>query len=41
MRKCDGNAHWVGERGDRGVKVDAGGVQGIEEVNQPVVNEFF
>ena len=37
----DGNAHWVGERGDRSVIVDTRGVQGIEEVNEPVVYEFF
>ena len=39
--KLDRYAHWVGEGSDRGVEVDTGGVQGIEEINQPVVYEFF
>ena len=41
MGKLDGYAHWVGEWSDRSVKVDTRCVQGIEEVNEPVVYEFF
>ena len=39
--KLDWYAHWVGEGGDRGVEVNTGGVQRIEEINQSVVYEFF
>ena len=34
-------AHWIGERRDGSVKVSAGGVQGVKEVNEPVVYKFF
>ena len=40
-RKLDGDAHWVGEGGDRGVIINTGGVQGIKEINESVVYEFF
>ena len=39
--ELDGYAHWVGEGSDRGVIVDTRGVQGVEEINEPVVYEFF
>ena len=39
--KLDWDAHWVGEGRERGVEVDTGGVQGVEEINQSVVYEFF
>ena len=39
--ELDWYAHWVGERGDRGVEVDTGGVQRVEEINEPVVYKFF
>ena len=41
MRELDGDAHWVGEGGDRSVEVNAGGVQRVEEIDEPVVYEFF
>ena len=41
MGKLDRYAHWVGDGGDRGVEVNAGGVQGVEKINEPVVYEFF
>ena len=37
----DEDAHWIGEGSDRGVEVDAGGVKRVQEVDQPVVYEFF
>ena len=37
----DWYAHWVGEGSDGGIIIDTGSVQGIEEVNEPVVYEFF
>ena len=39
--ESDGHAHWIGKGGDRGVKVDTRGVQGVEEFNEPVVYKFF
>ena len=41
MWELDRDAHWVGEGGERSVEVHTGDVQGIEEINQPVVYEFF
>ena len=41
LGELDGNAHWVGEWGDRSVEIDTRCVQGVEEVNEPVVNEFL
>ena len=37
----DWYAHWVREGGDGSVIVDTGSVQGVEEINEPVVYEFF
>ena len=39
--ELDGYAHWVGKGGNRGVEVDTGGIQGIEEINEPVVYKLF
>ena len=39
--ELDGYAHWIGEGSDRGVEINAGGVQGVKEVNQSVVDELF
>ena len=36
-----GDAHWIGGGGDRGIVVDAGGVERVQEINQSVVYEFF
>ena len=41
MWELNGDAHWIGNGSNRSVEVGAGGVQGIEEVNQSVVYEFF
>ena len=39
--ELDGDAHWVGEGSDGRVVINTGGVEGVEEVNEPVVYEFF
>ena len=39
--ELDWYAHWVGKRGDRSVEIDTGGVQRVEEINEPVVYKFF
>ena len=33
MGELNGDAHWVGEGGDRGIEVDTGCVEGLEEVD--------
>ena len=39
--ELNGHAHWVGKGCDEGVVVGAGGVKGVEEINEPVIYEFF
>ena len=41
LRESDGDAHWIGAGSDGCVIVDAGRVQRVEEINQPVVYVFF
>ena len=40
-RELDGYAHWVGKWSNGSVEINAGGVQGVEEINEPIVYEFF
>ena len=40
MGELDWYAHWVGEGGNGGVEINAGCVQGVKEIDQPVVYKF-
>ena len=39
--ELDWYAHWISERSNGSVVVDTRGVQGVEEINESVVYEFF